>query len=252
VAAGYYKREIRENALSSTSTTTTSAEGLRRVLRLALRAPSQKRVGLLSITEHPHAGTTVFESDRGDDPTEFVVRPGTCAHPTRGRGYHLSGSGEADGLSYDELAASSFAVEIDGDDGGIEKCAEHHAKEPLPADVVGLKSAGRAQLRNGSLIFDHDGLQLSLDSSANGRGTMVAIATDAAGSSDSHAHLRRGSCAFVAPGREWPILLRNNGNDRSLAVAVLPIPFRLIARGGWVYEEHGDLVGSAIYACVEL
>jgi hypothetical protein len=224
------------------------------VLRLALVDRSQKRVGLLSITEHPHAGTTVFQSDRGDDPVAFLVRPGTCAHPTRGRGYHLSYSGEADQLSYDRLASSSFTVEIDGYDGRMEKCAEHHGQKPLPADLAGLKSAGRAQLRNGLLVFhERDGsLKLSLRSSTNGHSTVVSIETDAAGSSDSHAHLRRGSCAFVAPGREWPILLGNNGDDRSSAEVVLPIPFLLIARGGWVYEEHEGLVGSAIYACVEL
>jgi hypothetical protein len=57
----------------------------------------------------------------------------------------------------------------------------------------------------------------------------------------------------VAPGREWPILLVTDYNhERSNAEVALPIPFRVIARGSWVFEVHDDLVGSAVDACVEL
>jgi hypothetical protein len=256
IAAGYYKELVRKRA-SQPATDNAPAEPERRVLVLDLVGRDGSRAGELTVTEHPQGDTVVFGTEaKTADTVDWVVRPGTCSHPGRGRGYHLTYSGEANAISYAAAVASTFAVEIVGFDGRATSCAEHKGRRRLAAaDTSPAEKTGHAQLRNGRLVFRRDGLDLIVAPAAGGKQTNIEVTDLGAGNADAHVHLRRGSCREVTPGREWPLLL---GSDQDAdgqhvsGAATLAIPFDLIKRGDWVFERHQELIGADVASCIEL
>ncbi len=259
IAAGYYKELLRRRRSQSPSHLSTGpaepSNPPRRTLQLKLTPAPRSGIGSGSIliVEHPRAGTVVFET-AASDTIDLILRPGTCSRIGRGRGYHLSYSGEAN-ISFDRLVSSTFTVEIHNTEGGkVSACADHRGRQPLGGDTSRARRTGRVHSSKNGLEFRKRGLQIELVPAGAGRETDVSVTADAPGNADVHAHIRRGSCRFVPASKNGRFCspIRKTEPRRHLEALYLPFPTARSNAAAGFWKPARVLVGSEVDACVEL
>src|ERR1044072_7623756 len=154
LAAGYYRKLAARRRAFAPDTVPAPEERLpgerRRNGRQLVLAQTSANPGIVTITDHPKAGTVVLEAAFSSE--QLTIRPGTCVRPGLGRACHLSYSGEAS-FTFDRLARSTFAVEASGPEGRVKACAQHLGREALLTDTKPGNLVGKARLIGRALVF---------------------------------------------------------------------------------------------------
>lgn len=233
--------------------------GMGAFARPSFRVPMRRRDGTIAgflILEGLAGGTadSYVRTDRTTVGGWILLRPGTCfgqlPPPNRSVHPYLGGDGELP-LNYQRLRHTYFAVEIVGDDGRTRACGYHTGAYALPAYDRGVHATGRARWRGGTLHWAHKGLSLSVAPVANGRRTRVrAGGFGESGSNPSLAHVLRGTCAKVGPGREWPMTIPTPV-EAGYGTATFALSFAEIRRHPFAFEVHSD-IGAEVYDCIDL
>jgi hypothetical protein len=242
----------------------TVADEPERVVTVRLATAGGRVVGSVEFRQRrPAGGVTISTIDlpktRAGDrrPYAAILRPGSCARPAAGRGYHLVDRGE-ERYPATDLAETTWSVDLYTTSVtavGIRlirfACGSHAGTRPLRTNSEPAPDRARRR-RDGTriVVTGADG-RADLRPAAGGSRTVLRIDVSALnGSSDIPAHVRRGTCGQLAPSLEHPFTLSPDaGRERARTEVVLPIPFQSLATEPYVLEFHLEWFGDEVGLC---